>query len=297
MKIMKKSAIIALVILSCTACFKNTGSTISWTAEFSGTLTSVDAQTSDRYEENKIGSVIDMDDATTSIINFTLQNFKLSLPMDVIKSMTLQNLRFTVSDGTDEGIPVGSWKISATELTPLINDVQDNTYKVRNLNGVISDYYIRFTFEIETSGRTYNVTYNVAQSWNKNIVGDFTTSDADGNEVFVDEAVKSTVYVADILNKSFDLKISAIQFVEQMPLMNIDVPGIPYTSDKPDGEPLSGTWTVLPCTIVPTIGGVAYEQYTMTDFQGTIDENDFNFSFNIQYNGQTYTVTYSNENY
>ena len=175
--------------------------------------------------------------------------------------------------------------------------MQDETYKVRNLNGIISDYYIKFTFELETSGQKYNVTYSVTQSWNKNIVGDFTTSDAEGNSIYVDEAVKSTVYLGDVLEKSFDLKISGVQFVQNMPLMNIDLPGIPFTSDASDSEPLSGTWTILPCTIVPTIGGVAYEQYTMTNFQGTIDENDFEFSFNIQYDGQTYTVTYSNENY
>lgn len=297
MKTLRKTAIIALVILSCTACFKNTGSSISWTAEFTGTITSVNAQTSDRYEESKIKSVIDMDDATASILDFTLNDFKLSLPMNTIKSMTMPNLRFSVTDGTEEGIPVGSWKISVSELTPLINDVQDETYKVRNLNGIISDYYIKFTFELETSGQKYNVTYSVTQSWNKNIVGDFTTSDAEGNSIYVDEAVKSTVYLGDVLEKSFDLKISGVQFVQNMPLMNIDLPGIPFTSDASDSEPLSGTWNILPCTIVPTIGGVAYEQYTMTNFQGTIDENDFEFSFNIQYDGQTYTVTYSNENY
>ena len=99
MKTLRKTAIIALVILSCTACFKNTGSSISWTAEFTGTITSVNAQTSDRYEESKIKSVIDMDDATASILDFTLNDFKLSLPMNTIKSMTMPNLRFSVTDG------------------------------------------------------------------------------------------------------------------------------------------------------------------------------------------------------
>jgi hypothetical protein len=75
--------------------------------------------------------------------------------------------------------------------------------------------------------------------------------------------------------KTMDLLFHQVKFVPQMPVtLDILVPGIPVLI-------LGGKISFSGEGIVPTTGGLPYEQYTVTGLAGALDEKGITFSLNF----------------
>ncbi|MCM1151765.1 MAG: calycin-like domain-containing protein [Alistipes sp.] len=83
---------------------------------------------------------------------------------------------------------------------------------------------------------------------------------------------------------SITLQLDDVRFVPQMPILDMDFPGIRYTETQ-------GVATLQGDNIVPQIAGRPYQQYLVTDLSGTASERQLDVTFVCMNYRVTYTGT------
>ncbi|MBQ7952433.1 MAG: hypothetical protein IJ286_04910 [Alistipes sp.] len=130
-------------------------------------------------------------------------------------------------------------------------------------------------------------------SWSKSIDGDMITVNTTTSVEYTDNATV-TVEMKDITKPYFNLSIEGVKFVPMMPDVNFLISDIPfkiYASDDVN-DPLYGSWVFSQESVVPTVGGVAREEYTMLNFKGSISDYGFVVEFDVNVAGAIYHAAF-----
>jgi hypothetical protein len=130
-------------------------------------------------------------------------------------------------------------------------------------------------------------------TWTKSIGGNMVTVNTLTGSEYVDNAIV-TVEMADITKPYFDLKIEGIKFVPMMPDVNFLISAVPfklYASDDTN-DPLYGSWVFNESAVVPTVGGVSREEYTMLNFKGSISDYGYVIDFDVNFGGTLYHASF-----
>ncbi|MBQ9138559.1 MAG: hypothetical protein IJX65_07990 [Alistipes sp.] len=130
-------------------------------------------------------------------------------------------------------------------------------------------------------------------SWSKSIAGDMVTTNTDSGEAYTDNAVV-VVEMTDITKPYVNFTIEGVKFVPMMPDVNFVVSDIAFklyaSNDKND--PLYGSWTFNEKAVVPSVGGVSREEYTMHNFVGSISDYGVVLDFDVNFGGVVYHATF-----
>lgn len=132
-----------------------------------------------------------------------------------------------------------------------------------------------------------------SNSWSKTFDGDVVTTNVESGAAYTDNA-SVVVEMKDITKPYINLSIEGIKFVAMMPDVNFLLSNVPFklyaSNDKND--PLYGSWTINEKSIVPTVGGVAREEYTMHNFIGSISDYGVVLDFDVNFGGVIYHATF-----
>ena len=130
-------------------------------------------------------------------------------------------------------------------------------------------------------------------SWSKSIDGNMITVNTSTGVEYTDNATV-TVEMKDITKPYFNLSIEGVKFVPMMPDVNFlisDVPFKIYASDDVN-DPLYGSWVFNQSAVIPTVGGVAREEYTMHNFKGSISDYGYIVEFDVNFGGSIYHASF-----
>ena len=132
-----------------------------------------------------------------------------------------------------------------------------------------------------------------SNSWSKTFDGDVVTTNVESGAAYTDNS-SVVVEMKDITKPYINLSIEGIKFVAMMPDVNFLLSNVPFklyaSNDKND--PLYGSWTINEKSIVPTVGGVAREEYTMHNFIGSISDYGVVLDFDVNFGGVIYHATF-----
>lgn len=130
-------------------------------------------------------------------------------------------------------------------------------------------------------------------SWSKSIDGNMITVNTSTGVEYTDNATV-TVEMKDITKPYFNLSIEGVKFVPMMPDVNFlisDVPFKIYASDDVN-DPLYGSWVFNQSSVVPAVGGVAREEYTMHNLKGSISDYGYVVEFDVNFGGSIYHASF-----
>ena len=132
-----------------------------------------------------------------------------------------------------------------------------------------------------------------SNSWSTTISDNMITTNVNTGESYTDAAMV-IVETKDISKPYINLTIEGVRFVAMMPDVNFVLENVPfklYASDDKN-DPLYGSWVFSEKSIVPTVGGVPREEYTMLNFNGTISNNGLVIDFDVNFGGVIYHATF-----
>ena len=130
-------------------------------------------------------------------------------------------------------------------------------------------------------------------SWSKSIEDNMVTVNTVTNAEYTDNATV-TIEMKDITKPYVTLKIEGIKFVAMMPDVNFELTDLPFTIYASDdaNDPLYGSWIINQSAVVPTVGGVAREEYTMHNFKGSISDYGYVVEFDVNFGGSIYHASF-----
>ena len=132
-----------------------------------------------------------------------------------------------------------------------------------------------------------------SNSWSSTISDNMVTTNVSSGEAYTDAAVV-VVEIKDITKPYINLTIEGVRFVPMMPDVNFVIENIAfklYTSDDKN-DPLYGAWVLSEASVVPTVGGVPREEYTMLNFYGTVSNAGLVLDFDVNFGGVIYHATF-----
>lgn len=91
-----------------------------------------------------------------------------------------------------------------------------------------------------------------------------------------------------------DIEINDVKFVPMMPDVNFTIEDLAfsvYTSDDVN-DPLLGFYKINYMSVVPKVGGVAREDYTMHNFIAYIGDQTINIDFDVNFGGAVYHAAF-----
>lgn len=134
---------------------------------------------------------------------------------------------------------------------------------------------------------------NKNNSWSRTISGDMVTTNTESGVAYTDNA-SVTVEVKDITKPYINLLIEGVKFVPMMPDVNFLVSDIQFKlyPSNDTNDPLYGSWIFNEKSVVPTVGGVPREEYTMLNLIGSISDNGVVVDFDVNFGGVVYHATF-----
>lgn len=134
-------------------------------------------------------------------------------------------------------------------------------------------------------------------TWSTTIVDDMVTVNT-VSEVSYTDSASVTIDLADINIPVFNLTIEGVRFVPMMPEVNFLISNIQYKLYASDdtNDPLYNSWVFDQSAVVPTVGGVSREEYTMHNFKGYITDNGITMEFDVNFGGTVYHASFGKNN-
>ena len=133
-------------------------------------------------------------------------------------------------------------------------------------------------------------------SWSRTVAGTITTElSATHEQVYTPENVVATVDCPDMFKEQFDFEFEKVRFVAAMPELAITLPNLTYTQQKNE-EYDTFDWVIDMKDVIPTIGGVPYEQYKMSAVKGRLSNGTLRIEFWLTFRGTEHHVVYMWDN-
>lgn len=132
-------------------------------------------------------------------------------------------------------------------------------------------------------------------SWSKDIIGTLTTKDVrTGQTVYSTETAQAVIEVPDGFTNAVNFHLDNVKFVENMPAVSIVIPDLRFTVYSDTEEKLYpiGSWVISQSNVIPTVGGVPYENYKMNSVNGVITDDTVKLTFTLMFDEIPYEVTF-----
>lgn len=136
-------------------------------------------------------------------------------------------------------------------------------------------------------------------SWSKDIVGTLTTKDVrTGQTVYSTETAQAVIEMPDGFTSVINFHLDNVKFVENMPAVSIVIPDLRFTlyTDTEKEEYPIGSWIIDATNVIPTVGGVPYENYKMSAVKGVITDDTVKLEFWLTFGEVPYHVTFVKDN-
>lgn len=137
---------------------------------------------------------------------------------------------------------------------------------------------------------------NSAGSSSSSYTGRLTVTDSDSGEVtYSDNQAQVTIWIPNIIEPKFDIVFNGIKFSPMMPKLNIEIPGIPFTTSVSEDE-TTINYLFEGENIIPMVGSTAYEKYKIDRVWGCVGKTvEVNFTMASKDSKVHFTTSTENE--
>ena len=286
---MKKIILIAAALFAAIAC--NTDqNTNSWSKSIDGNMITVNTSTGVEYTDNATVTV-EMKDITKPYVTLKIEGIKFVAMMPDV-NFELTDLPFTIYASDDANDPLyGSWIINQSAVVPTVGGVAREEYTMHNFKGNISDNGVVIEFDVNFGGSIYHATFgknDALQSWEaeyKATADVVLNPGTEGAMTSSDETLVSFAQ-ANLSKQVVNITFKDFRFVAMMPEITFTLKDVPFSFSEDGTQRLFNV-----ASIVPTIGEEKFDQYTMTNFTGSVTNNNVMLSCDIAAMNARVTLT------
>lgn len=269
---MRKLIFAAVTLLLITACLGSEKNKNSWSRTISGDMVTVNTDSGVAYTDNAAVTV-EVKDVTTPYINLLIEGVKF-VPMMPDVNFLVSDIFFRVYPSNDTNDPLyGSWIFSEKSVVPTVGGVPREEYTMLNFVGSISDNGVVVDFDVNFGGVVYHATFgknDALQTWEaeyKATADVVLNPGTEGAMTSTDETLVSFAQ-ANLSKQVVNITFKDFRFVAMMPEITFTLTDVPFSFSE------DGTMRMFNvASIVPTIGDQKFDQYTMTNFTGSVSNN------------------------
>lgn len=269
---MRKLIFAAVTLLLITACLGSEKNKNSWSRTISGDMVTVNTDSGVAYTDNAAVTV-EVKDVTTPYINLLIEGVKF-VPMMPDVNFLVSDIFFKVYPSNDTNDPLyGSWIFSEKSVVPTVGGVPREEYTMLNFVGSISDNGVVVDFDVNFGGVVYHATFgknDALQTWEaeyKATADVVLNPGTEGAMTSTDETLVSFAQ-ANLSKQVVNITFKDFRFVAMMPEITFTLTDVPFSFSE------DGTMRMFNvASIVPTIGDQKFDQYTMTNFTGSVSNN------------------------
>ena len=269
---MRKLIFAAVTLLLVTACLGSEKNKNSWSRTISGDMVTVNTDSGVAYTDNAAVTV-EVKDVTTPYINLLIEGVKF-VPMMPDVNFLVSDIFFKVYPSNDTNDPLyGSWIFSEKSVVPTVGGVPREEYTMLNFVGSISDNGVVVDFDVNFGGVVYHATFgknDALQTWEaeyKATADVVLNPGTEGAMTSTDETLVSFAQ-ANLSKQVVNITFKDFRFVAMMPEITFTLTDVPFSFSE------DGTMRMFNvASIVPTIGDQKFDQYTMTNFTGSVSNN------------------------
>ncbi len=133
-------------------------------------------------------------------------------------------------------------------------------------------------------------------TWQKRFDGVMTTTNTDSGEAYEDKA-SVIIYQGDITEPYMNITIEGVRFVPMMPDVDFLIENVQFSLSPTDdpNDPLYHAWVFNAESVVPKVGNVPREEYTMYNFQGNLTDNAVRIDFDVNFRGVIYHASFGDK--
>lgn len=286
---MKKIILIAAALFAAIAC--NTDqNTNSWSKSIDGNMITVNTSTGVEYTDNATVTV-EMKDITKPYFNLSIEGVKF-VPMMPDVNFLVSDIQFKLYPSNDTNDPLyGSWIFNEKSVVPTVGGVPREEYTMLNFVGSISDNGVVVDFDVNFGGAIYHATFgknDALQSWEaeyKATADVVLNPGTEGAMTSTDETLVSFAQ-ANLSKQVVNITFKDFRFVGIMPEITFTLKDVPFSFSEDGTQRLFNV-----ASIVPTIGEEKFDQYTMTNFTGSVTNNNVMLSCDIAAMNARVTLT------
>lgn len=262
----------------------------SWSRTISGDMITLNTETNVSYTDNA-SVTVEVKDITKPYINLLIEGVKF-VPMMPDVNFLVSDIQFKLYPSNDTNDPLyGSWIFNEKSVVPTVGGVPREEYTMLNFVGSISDNGVVVDFDVNFGGAIYHATFgknDAVQTWEaeyKATADVVLNPGTEGAMTSTDETLVSfaqanrSKQVANITFKDF-------RFVAMMPEITFTLKDVPFSFSEDGTQRLFNV-----ASIVPAIGDEKFDQYTMTNFTGTVTNNNVMLSCDIAAMNARVTLT------
>lgn len=238
------------------------------------------SESTDPYECNASASV-KVSGTGTLAVDITMEGMKFSSAMPMAITFVARGIEGTLSEEDRK------YHFSSSTVVPEIGGVPTEQFTMSNFAGVFDEYNFKLEFDITISSVDYHVLYDTTIPPSYSYYGESTTTSS-STVPFQSEA--SAKIELNSLGSPFtvDVTMEGMKFSSSMPMAITfrvkNVNCVISEEDKKSHFSLS--------SVVPEIGGIPSESYTMRNFKGVFDDAGYTLEFDFTMSSVEYHVKY-----
>lgn len=269
---MKKLIFMAVALLMATACMDLENKNNSWSRTISGDMVTTNTESGVAYTDNA-SVTVEVKDITKPYINLLIEGVKF-VPMMPDVNFLVSDIQFKLYPSNDTNDPLyGSWIFNEKSVVPTVGGVPREEYTMLNLIGSISDNGVVVDFDVNFGGVVYHATFgrnDALQTWEAeyDATADVVINPgAEGAMTSTDQTLVSFAQ-GNLSKQVVNITFKDFRFVAMMPEITFTLTDVPFSYSEDGTQRLFNV-----ASIVPTIGDQKFEQYTMTNFTGSVTNN------------------------
>lgn len=287
---MKKLIFAAVSLLMVTACMDSESNSNSWSRTISGDMITLNTETNVSYTDNA-SVTVEVKDITKPYINLLIEGVKF-VPMMPDVNFLVSDIQFKLCPSNDTNDPLyGSWIFNEKSVVPTVGGVPREEYTMLNFVGSISDNGVVVDFDVNFGGAIYHATFgknDAVQTWEaeyKATADVVLNPGTEGAMTSTDETLVSFAQ-ANLSKQVANITFKDFRFVAMMPEITFTLKDVPFSFSEDGTQRLFNV-----ASIVPAIGDEKFDQYTMTNFTGTVTNNNVMLSCDIAAMNARVTLT------
>lgn len=287
---MRKLIFAAVSLLMVTACMDSESNSNSWSRTISGDMITLNTETNVSYTDNA-SVTVEVKDITKPYINLLIEGVKF-VPMMPDVNFLVSDIQFKLYPSNDTNDPLyGSWIFNEKSVVPTVGGVPREEYTMLNFVGSISDNGVVVDFDVNFGGAIYHATFgknDAVQTWEaeyKATADVVLNPGTEGAMTSTDETLVSFAQ-ANLSKQVANITFKDFRFVAMMPEITFTLKDVPFSFSEDGTQRLFNV-----ASIVPAIGDEKFDQYTLTNFTGTVTNNNVMLSCDIAAMNARVTLT------
>jgi hypothetical protein len=253
-------------------------------------MITVNTETGVAYTDNA-SVTVEVKDITKPYINLLIEGVKF-VPMMPDVNFLVSDIQFKLYPSNDTNDPLyGSWIFNEKSVVPTVGGVPREEYTMLNFVGSISDNGVVVDFDVNFGGAIYHATFgknDALQSWEAEYKATADVVLNPGTEGAISSTDETLVSFAqaNLSKQVVNITFKDFRFVAMMPEITFTLKDVPFSFSEDGTQRLFNV-----ASIVPTIGEEKFDQYTMTNFTGSVTNNNVMLSCDIAAMNARVTLT------